>query len=251
MLKYHNPTLQRFMEENPMTHKILFVCSLACMLMLHSALPSFAVEQFKVSKYGKGVQIWFEAEAFDDRDSEDVYQLGKAEKAVEPADDAYDDIITNAGSGKKGWILYRFDISRAGGKAGEWRFIGRVINPSNHSDWLWVLGDDGDKIPNAEPVFVRPDHIIFEENIPTWTWKKTGDFGQDGGTINELQDGENVMMIWTRQSSLQVQYDVFVWSSDLEYQPTDEDYDKAEDKTLPVQPEGLLTTTWSRLKRKR
>ncbi|RKU20167.1 hypothetical protein C6500_09430 [Candidatus Poribacteria bacterium] len=217
-------------------------------LLLVQPFASFAVEEFKVSKNGKGEQIWFEAEAFDERDSADVYKLGKGEKAVDPADGAFGDIITNAGAGKKGWILYRFDISRAGGKAGDWRFIGRVINPINHSDWLWVLGDDGDKIPKDPPAFVRPNHIIFEENIPEWTWKKTGDFGQDAGTINELQDGENVMMIWTRQSSLQVQYDVFCWSSDLEYQPTDEDYEKAEEKTLPVHPNGLLTTTWARLK---
>ncbi len=219
-----------------------------CLLMLFSTLSGFAVEAFKVSKYGKGVQLWFEAEAFDERDSDDVYKLGKGEKAVDPADDAYGDIVTNAGAGKQGWILYRFDISRAGGRAGTWRFIGRVINPSNHSDWLWVLGDDGDEIPKDAPAFVRPDHIIFEENVPAWAWMRTGDFGQDGGTVNELQHGENVMMIWTRQSSLQVQYDVFLWSSDLEYQPTDEDYDNAEDKTLDVHPGGLLTTTWSRLK---
>ena len=77
---------------------------------------------------------------------------------------------------------------------------------------------------------------------------RTGDFGQDAGTVNKLQDGENVMIIWWRQSSLQVQYDVFCWSSDLEYEPTDEDYEKAEAKTLPVEPDGLLTTTWGQLK---
>ena len=230
--------------------KSQLVLGLTLCFMLMYVLPGFAVEVFKVSKNGKGEQIWFEAEAFDERDSDDIYKLGKGEKAVDPADGAYGDIITNAGAGQKGWILYRFDISRAGGKAGDWRFIGRAINPSNHSDWLWVLGDDGDKIPKAEPAFVRPDHIIFEENIPAWAWMRTGDFGKDGGTVNKLQDGENVMMIWTRQSSLQVQYDVFCWSSDLDYEPTDEDYDKADEKTLPVHPEGLLTTTWSRLKRR-
>lgn len=221
---------------------------IVCFLLIQP-LTGFAVEGFKVSKYGSGEQIWFEAEAFDERDSEDVYKLGKAEGAVDPADGAFGDIVTNAGAGKKGWILYRFDISRAGGGAGEWRFIGRLINPSNHSDWLWVLGDDGDEIPDAEPVFARPGDIIFEENVPAWTWMRTGDFGQDAGTINQLQDGENVMMIWTRQSSLQVQYDVFCWSSDLEYEPTDEDYENAEEKTLSVEPDGLLTTTWGRLKR--
>ena len=98
-----------------------------------------------------------------------------------------------------------------------------------------------------KPAFARPADIIFEENVPAWTWMRTGDFGQDAGTINELQDGENVMIIWWRQSSLQVQYDVFCWSSDLEYEPTDEDYEKAEAKTLPVEPDGLLTTTWGGL----
>ena len=134
-------------------------------------------------------------------------------------------------------------------KKGKWRFIGRVINPSNHSDWLWVLGDDGDKIPEKAPAFVRPNHIIFEENAPPpWKWITTGDFGGDGGTVNELQKGENVMMIWTRQSSLQVQNDVFLWSSDLEYKPTDDDYKKAKVKTLAVHSAGKLATKWGDLK---
>ena len=229
-----------------MLRKGQLTLSLAGCLLLIQPFTGFAVEEFKVSEYGKGEQIWFEAEAFDERDSENAYQLGKGEGAVDPADGAFGDIVTNAGG--EGWILYRFDISRAGGKAGEWRFIGRLINPSNHSDWLWVLGDDGDEIPDKKPAFVRPNDIIFEENVPAWTWMRTGDFGQDAGTINQLQDGENVMIIWWRQSSIQVQYDVFCWSSDLEYEPTDEDYEKAEEKTLSVEPDGLLTTTWGRIK---
>ena len=229
-----------------MLRKCQLTLSLAGCLLLIQPFTGFAVEEFKVSEYGKGEQIWFEAEAFDERDSENAYQLGKGEGAVDPADGAFGDIVTNAGG--EGWILYRFDISRAGGKAGEWRFIGRLINPSNHSDWLWVLGDDGDEIPDKKPAFVRPNDIIFEENVPAWTWMRTGDFGQDAGTINQLQDDENVMIIWWRQSSIQVQYDVFCWSSDLEYEPTDEDYENAEEKTLSVEPDGLLTTTWGRIK---
>ena len=227
------------------------IFGLVLCLLLIQPFTGFAVEEFKVSKNGKGEQIWFEAETFDERDSENVYKLGKAEGALDPSKGAFGDIVTNVGAGAKGWILYTFDISAAGGKAGDWRFIGRVINPSNHSDWLWVLGDDGDKVTKDlknPPNFVRPDHIIFEENVPEWAWMRTGDFGKDAGTINALQDGENVMMIWTRQSSNQVQYDVFCWSSDLEYEPTDEDYEKAEAKTLSVEPDGLLTTTWGRLK---
>ena len=231
-----------------MITKFQFIFGLILAFVLINALNGFAVKEFKISEYGKGKQIWFEAEHFDERDSEDVYKLGKAEGVLDPTDGAFGDIVTNAGNGAKGWLLYRFDISFAGGETGQWRFIGRVINPRNHSDWLWVLGDDGDEIPKVEPAFTRPEDIIFEENVPVWTWMRTGDFGKDGGTINKLQAGENVMMIWTRGSSLEVQYDVFLWSSDLGYEPTDEDYENAEIASLPVHPRGLLTTTWGDLK---
>ena len=231
-----------------MISKNILVVYLILCLVLMSAFVSFAVEEFKVSENGNGKQVWFEAEHFDERDSEDIYKLGKAEGALDPIDGAFGDIVTNAGNGAIGWLLYSFDISLAGGEAGQWRFIGRVINPNNHSDWLWVQGDDGDEIPKVAPAFVRPDDIIFEEDVPVWTWMPTGDFGKDGGTINTLQAGENIMMIWTRSSSLEVQYDVFCWSSDLEYQPTDEDYEKAANKTLSVHPKGRLTTTWGNLK---
>ena len=97
--------------------------SVAFCFLLIQPITGFAVEEFKVSKFGKGEQVWFEAEAFDERDSAEAYKLGKGEKAVDPADGAFGDIVTNAGG--KGWILYNFDISRAGGKAGDWRFIGR------------------------------------------------------------------------------------------------------------------------------
>jgi len=56
------------------------------------------------------------------------------------------------------------------------------------------------------------------------------------------------MMIWTRQSSLQVQNDVFLWSSDLEYKPTDDDYKTAKVKTLAVYSADKLATKWGNLK---
>jgi len=213
-----------------------------------AALTAHGVQNFKVSQWDGGHQIWFEAEDFDERDPGESYMVGDAVGVRDPADGAFGDIVTNAGG--KGWLLYRFDISKAGGKAGDWRFIGRIINPSNASDWLWVLGDDGDEIPAAEPAFVRPDDIIFENNSPDWTWRTDGDFGADGGTVNKLQDGENVMMIWTRGSNLTDQYDVFMWADDLAYTPTDDDYINADEKSaLDVQAEAKLATTWADMKR--
>jgi hypothetical protein len=227
------------------TIKLIFI--LICVLILTITLPAFAVKDFKVSKYNGGHQIWFEAEAFDDRSPNKNYKLGIAENALKPTDGAFGDIVTNTGA--DGWLLYRFDISKTGGKGGKWRFIGRIINPANASDWLWVLGDDGDEIPKVAPAFVRPDDIIFENDTPNWAWVRDGDFGLDGGTINVLKDGENVMMIWYRGSNLTDQYDVFMWTDNLQYQPTDDDYINAEKgKTISIQPNINLTTTWGEMK---
>jgi hypothetical protein len=216
-------------------------------VILSISATLWAVEEFKVSEYGDGVQIWFEAEAFDERSPSDNYKLADEEGVFKPDGAFGNEVVTNAGG--QGWLLYRFDISRAGGEGGPWRFCGRAINPNNHSDWLWVLGDDGDEIPEQDPGFVRPDHIIFENNTPVWAWVTDGDFGADGGTVNELQDGENVMMIWSRQSDMEVQYDVFVWTSDLIYKPTDQDYIDAEVKTaMVITPLEKLPILWGRIK---
>lgn len=83
-----------------MLQKCHLTLSLAVCFLLMQPFSSFAVEEFKVSQNGKGEQVWFEAEAFDERDSEDVYQLGKGEKAKDPTNGAFGDIVTNTGGGK-------------------------------------------------------------------------------------------------------------------------------------------------------
>ena len=230
----------------------LFWCALLCLFILHQ--PVLAVKKIKVSQYKGGHQVWFEAEDFDERSENKNYQLGEKEKAVKPLAGAFGDIVTNTGG--QGWLLYKFDISLAGGKAGKWRFSYRQVNPSNHSDWLWVLGDDGDEIPDKPPAFKRPDHILGEINVPSpFKWIMVGDgFGaddkaKDAATVNQLKNGENVMMIWTRQSSLQVQYDVFCWSSELKYEPTDDDYKNAKvSAKTAVEASNKLSLTWGKLK---
>ena len=79
-----------------MLQKYQLTFGLAFCLLLIQPITGFAVEEFKVSKNGKGEQIWFEAEAFDERDPAEAYKLGKGEKAVDPADGAFGDIVTNA-----------------------------------------------------------------------------------------------------------------------------------------------------------
>ena len=72
---------------------------------------------------------------------------------------------------------------------------------------------------------------------------------KQAATINQLKKGKNVMMIWTRQSNIDVQFDTFCWSSDLEYEPTDDDYKNAKEGILAVEPAKKLTTIWADLKR--
>jgi hypothetical protein len=51
------------------------------------------------------------------------------------------------------------------------------------------------------------------------------------------------------RSRLQVQFNIFCWSSDLKYEPTDEDHKIAKDKTLAVEDTGKLAIIWVDLKR--
>ena len=100
--------------------------------------PVYAVANYKISNYGGGHQIWFEAEDYDERnpDTDDYYPV------VDVAD-AFGQAITRAG-GAGGMISWTFDISAAGGTSGTWHFWARVFNPENRSDYMLVEGDPGD-----------------------------------------------------------------------------------------------------------
>jgi hypothetical protein len=194
---------------------------LAASLLLAASVN--AVENFKISNYGGGHQIWFEAEEFDERNPQgDQYYL-----VVDQAD-AFDQVVTRAG-GAGGMIRWTFNISTAGGTAGTWYFWGRVINPSNNSDFMLVEGHPGDDIPNGPPfpgtmsaTEFDNSQRVFEENMgPPWVW---GRAGHEDAHTKELQDGENSMYIYHRQGDNSVFWDVFVWTDDPDYVPTDNDY---------------------------
>ena len=187
--------------------------------------PVYAVRNFKISNYGGGHQIWFEAEDFDERnpDTDQYYQ-------VVDVDDAFGQAVTRPG-GAGGMISWTFDISAADGKAGTWYFWGRVLNPENLSDYMLVEGDPGDaEIPEGPPFpggdgtapFDNADDRIFEETIDPWGW-----WGNSEGSTKELQNGQNTMSIFHRQGAATVFWDVFVWADDPGYRPTDEDYQNA------------------------
>ena len=208
------------------------------------------VEEFKVSSHGDGVQIWFEAEAFDERSPE-----GDRHYRVKTQEGAFGKAVTPAGvSG--GMIRWDFDISAAGGKADDWYFWGRIHNKDGASDYMLVRGDKADKvIPDKAPYpggdgakpFDNLDDRIFETNMPKWAWWGGG----QEGSIKELQDGQNTMYIFHRQGNSSVSWDVFLWSSHRKYFPTDEDYEKATPmkvSDLSVRPLEKLSTTWGGIK---
>ena len=77
---------------------------IAFVLVIVLSIPTalWAVEEFKVSQYEGGHQIWFEAEAFDERSPNENYKLGDEEGVLKPTKGAFGDIVTNAGG--QGWL---------------------------------------------------------------------------------------------------------------------------------------------------
>ena len=207
------------------SYKQIFLGIFVALLLVTT--PVYAVENFKISNYGGGHQIWFEAEDYDERnpDTDQYYP-------VVDADGAFGQAITRAG-GAGGMIRWTFNIGAAGGKAGTWYFWGRVINPSNQSDFMLVEGHPGEPQIPTEPPFpgtssaagFTDEHRIFEEDIgPPWLW---GLSNHEEAHTKELKDGENTMYILHRQGNDTVFWDVFMWTDDAGYVPTDDDYQDA------------------------
>ncbi len=197
--------------------------------LLLITMPAYAVKKYKISNYGGAHQIWFEAEDFDERNppTNEYYP-------VVDADGAFGKAINRAGDAG-GRIRWTFDISAAGGEGGTWYFWGRVIIPYNESDYMLVEGDPGDaEIPTGPPFpggrdtqpFIDGDDRIFEQNVgPPWGWTATNTvLLVPEGHVKELQDGQNTMYIYHRQGIEVVFWDVFMWTDDPDYVPTDEDY---------------------------
>ena len=225
------------------------------LFILLLVMPVYSMSEFKISEYGGGHQIWFEAEAFDDRDPDSAsnrnvgFKLVDAETNITLPKGAFGDAIVNIQGNDRIWLIYNFDISKCGGKAGTWYLWPRMINPGNKSEWLWVKGDDGDEIPDSMPNFVTEDDRIFEKTIgPPWGWSR----GNEGET-KKLQDGENTIMVWFREGDSTALRDVLMWSDTLAYTPKDDGYRNAEAVSLneeSVEPSGKLATTWGKIKDK-
>lgn len=230
--------------------------SVTLTLLLLAATSAYAVKVFKVSNYGGGRQIWFEAEVFDERNPEGdrYYQVTGEKNAPKAPKGTFGEAITRAG-GAGGMIRWTFDISAAGGKSGTWYFWGRIINPSNQSDYMLVFGDPGDKkIPDGPPFpggdgvapFDNGDDRIFEQDVPNWAW-----WGKSEGSTKDLQNGENTMYIFHRQGDSTVFWDVFMWADNSSYMPSDKDYTDAKEMKAgqkPVNPALKLATSWGMIK---
>jgi hypothetical protein len=239
-----------FMNKNSISVSSILV--LAALILFPGTAR--AVEEFRVSSYGNGVQVWFEAEAFDERSPEgDRYYKIAGENAPDAPDGAFGEAITRSG-GAGGMILWNFNISKARGVSGPWHFWARIINPNNRSDYMLVLGDSGDEIPEGPPFpggdgsFDNEDDRVFEDTVETWEW-----WGREEGSIKELQDGENSMYILHREGDSTVFWDVFMWTDDFMYSPSDADYRNATPKKgsdIAVLPLGKLPAIWGGIKKR-
>ncbi len=232
-----------------MKSRLVSVFAVVTLVMLFS-VPGIvrAVDEFKTSANGAGVQIWFEAEDYDvrDPDTDEFYLV-----APVPPAGVFGDAMTRA-SGAGGMISWTFNIAEAGGTGGTWTFWARMHNVDNQSDYMLVAGDPDDEIPAGPPYpgsdgtapFDNGDDRIFEESFAEWGW-----WGNDEGSIKELQNGENTMYIYHRQGNDTGFWDVFMWTDDPDYVPSDDDYTNAESATAAaVQPSDKLSTTWGSIK---
>ena len=210
-------------------------------LLLLATSSVNAVEAVRVSDHGNGVQLWFEAEDYDERNPDDETNFALSDEAG-----AFGRSITSLisstvsrGAGGNGNIRYDFNLKDAEGKGGTWYFWGRVINPRSNSDALLVDGHPGDPTPVTSP---EPppglemgdlyNHVrIFEQAGPAdeWFWAPgSAEAGEEGHT-KQLRDGENTMWIVSKEGG--AIWDVLMWTDDPDYVPTDEDYAQA---TAPV-----------------
>lgn len=241
-----------------MKKSFVFILSIVVIIALISMPETLlAVKAFKVSSYGGGHQIWFEAEAFDERNPAGTQYFPITEEAGTPAAPAgaFDKAITRA-NGAGGMIRYTFDISQSGGSGGEWYFWGRIISPNNQSDFMLVEGDPDDAVIPAGPPFpgndgtapfVTADDRILEETAADWAWILTAGPGE--GHIKTLKNGKNNMYIYHRQGDNTTFWDVFMWADKKDYKPTDADYKNAKTGALTaVKSLGKLSVTWGNLK---
>ena len=208
------------------------VLSILGMLLLATSSAS-AVETFKTSFHGVGVQLWFEVEDFDERspvDDDSVFELsdepgafGRSIVGHDPSPDG------------SGFIRYTFNISEAGGAGGTWYFWGRVININNRSSFMLVDGDPADagEFPIVLPTGnLGNERRVFEQDAGSagnWAWSRA-DHAE--GHTKTLQDGENSMYIFNRQNNNI--WDVFMWTDDPDYEPTDLDYENAAAPNLDI-----------------
>ncbi len=232
-----------------MFHRWLQISLGICLALLLVGMPAYAVKSAKVSTYGGGHQIWFEAEDYDERNpNTDEFYL------VADHAGAFGKTITRAGAGG-GMIRWAFDISKAGGNGGTWYFWGRLINPANQSDYMLVAGDPDDSViptgppfpaGSGTPPFDNADDRVFEQDQPDWGWLRAG---HEEGHTKDLQNGQNTMYIYHRQGDATVFWDTFVWADKPDYVPTDDDYKNAKEVlATPVEPTGKLATVWGSIK---
>jgi len=193
--------------------------------LLLLTMPGYAVTNVKVSNYGAGVQIWFEVEDFDQRNPDTNAGFGLTD---EPG--AFGRSITQTSGTYGAYLLrYDFDISLAGGSGGTWYFWGRVINPNNRSSFMLVEGHPGDPVPSTLPVSgLVNGQRIFEDDIgSTWTWARANHAEAHTKT---LRDGMNTMYVLSRETNGIM--DVFMWTNDPAYVPTDAHYQNAKPPAL-------------------
>jgi len=241
--------------------------TLAICLVAIFSVPVATCTEIKVSKIGSGYQIWWEAEDFDERDPEKGYKLGKEaeefDNRIKITEGFYGTDVTmfpgdsDRNNLKDWWGLYNIALP-SDAKPGTWYFWCRVSFVGPHGDleshYLWVLNDpgDGNSVPKKRPAgeIDDADDRLFADVPgfdmgPEWAWHGRNRVME--GLDKELEAGDNVVMVWERESGFDSVYmDVMMFADDKGYMPKDEDYEAA--VPFAVEQRGKLALTWGQLK---
>lgn len=250
----------------------VFGC-LAIFLIITAFAISVEAAEVKTSQLNGGVQYWWQAEDFEDRDA-DTFVLGS-----EPGGGVPDlpgalgndylvhdsDNQTTAVEGEK-FAKYTVIID-AGGTYYLWTRASWDRTPggrSHNSNYVQVNGQPAigafERHVNSFGDATFPD--VFDENNP-WMW--IGDSrqpealqGQPGGGLAnglamEFTAGENTVVLYHREGGVgnpqTMCTDAFMMST-VDFVPTDADYEQATaPTTAAVESMGKLTITWAQLKR--
>ena len=210
-----------------------FTLIISTLLIVLFATPAPAIKKWRESKLKGGWQIWIQAAGFDRRGGrggkfqQAGQEVPELAKKVPEAVLGEDVLIASKEGG-----FTEFDFEAPNGSDAYLYVRSMDLRQDGGQSWRVRLNNDQEGV------------VTGTEDA--WTWKPEGAAGL---AKTKLKKGMNTVRIIPREAAegRETLMDIFVVSTKA-ITPTDEDYMKAPDFPLAVEPAGKLATTWAALK---